>query len=233
MELPMTDAIASALPPFETWPSRIKALRLDPRGFPVPWFVTWFKDGNPVLPSTRDAVPDFRMVQSSMVATAIRYGWCWVCGQPLGKHLAFVIGPMCAVNRTSAEPPCHLDCAEFSARACPFMSKPRMRRNYKDRPDFQDPPGKMIERNPGVALVWVTRSFKTWRPGGRGILFEIGEPEHLSFYAHGRTATRAEIVESIESGLPILRAEAEKDGKAALDAFAAHVEAAYRLLPPG
>lgn len=227
----MNDAIAAALPPFETWPERIKALPLDERGFPVPWFVTWFKDGKPAFSRTPGAVPDFRIVERGLVVQAIRQRLCWVCGQRLGKHLAFVIGPMCAVNRTSAEPPCHLDCAEFSARACPFLVKPRMRRNYVDRPEFRDPPGLMIERNPGVALVWITRSYKTWRPDGGGILIEVGEPERVSFYAQGREATRAEIVASIESGLPILRAEAQKEGKRALAALDRHVEVAYRLLP--
>jgi hypothetical protein len=226
----MTD-IASALPPFETWPPRIQGLRRDARGFPVPWFVSWFKHGDPVLPTTRDAQPDFRIVQSGLVGTAIRHGWCWVCGQPLGRHIAFVIGPMCAVNRTSAEPPCHLDCAEFSARTCPFLSKPRMRRNEKDLPASKEPPGVMIRRNPGVALVWVTQGFKVWHPSDGGTLIEVGEPERVKFYAQGREATRAEIVESIESGLPILRAEAAKEGKAALDELASRVATAYRLLP--
>ena len=38
----------------------------------------------------------------------------------MGVHKAFVIGPMCAVNRVIApEPPSHRDCGTFSARVLP------------------------------------------------------------------------------------------------------------------
>ena len=51
---------------------------------------------------------------------------CWVCGDPLGVHLTFPIGPMCALNRTISEPPSHHECASWSARNCPFLSRPHM-----------------------------------------------------------------------------------------------------------
>src|SRR5262245_54991717 len=109
------------LPPL---PSRIAGLPIDPeRGYPVPWFVAW-----------HDGKPEFRTADGRKFRQAIRDRLCWVCGQPLGRHLVFVIGPMCTVNRVTVEPPCHLDCAEFSVRACPFLSKPQMTRRENDLP---------------------------------------------------------------------------------------------------
>jgi hypothetical protein len=189
-------------------PRRMAKLPRDHRGYPVPWFVYFDEQG----------VPDFRVLGQGKVAQAVNHQLCWVCGEQRGRNFSFVIGPMCAVNRISAEPPCHRDCAIFSARACPFLSRPKMRRNEKDLPQFagkeasyaSHSPGIPIERNPGVTLVWGTRSFKTIsvpaRPGvNPGVLFNIGEPEECLWYAQGRTATRAEVLESIDTGLPILR----------------------------
>jgi len=111
-------------------PPRIARLARDRRGFPVPWFV-----------ATIDGEPDFRVVDTPKLAVAIRQHRCWVCGEQLGVHLAFPIGPTCVANRVTAEPPVHRECAEFSARACPFLTKPRMRRNAQGLPEeFVAPP---------------------------------------------------------------------------------------------
>jgi len=46
----------------------------------------------------------------------VRHKRCWLCGQPLGKFMCFVVGPMCAINKTSAEPPSHRDCALYAVQ---------------------------------------------------------------------------------------------------------------------
>src|SRR6267154_1896953 len=98
-------------------PKRSAELPRDERGYPVPWFVEWI-----------DGKPDFRVMDSDKLVEAIKYKRCWVCGGPLGHYKVFTIGPMCMVNRTSAEPPSHRDCAEFSVRNCPFLTTPDMHR---------------------------------------------------------------------------------------------------------
>src|SRR5215831_18617572 len=117
------------LPPL---PRRMKALPVD-RGYPVPWFVEWI-----------DGVPDFRIMDGRKLVRAVRERLCWVCGQPLGSFLAFTVGPMCAVNRISSEPPSHRDCAVFSAKACPFLTRPTMRRREAGRPEEAEQPGGMM-----------------------------------------------------------------------------------------
>jgi hypothetical protein len=81
---------------FPNAPPAIQALPLDRRGFPVPWFIKWF-----------DGQPDFRVADREKMALAVRHGRCWICGKPMGRMKCFVIGPMCAVNRISSEPPSH------------------------------------------------------------------------------------------------------------------------------
>jgi hypothetical protein len=187
-------------------PGRIRALPRNKAGYPVPWFV-----------ATIDGQPDFRVIKPGAIADAVGNKRCWVCGCPFLRQedRAFTIGPMCAVNRVSAEPPSHRDCAVFSARFCPFLSVPQMTRREKHKPaEAANPAGIMITRNPGVALVWVT-GYRSWRlkpDGSGGTLFDIGEPREALWFARGRDATRAEVLESIGSGLPLLAEMAEQDG---------------------
>lgn len=196
-------------------PSRIAALPRNKAHYPIPWFVDRLAD--------RDGQPDFRVTSNEKIRDALRFSLCWVCGQRRGRYGSFVIGPMCAVNRTSAEPPCHLECAEYSALACPFLSTPKMVRRDKHMPEGKiDAPGVMLLRNPGVTLVWTSTKFSTFNvsdvnPRARpGLLFDIGEPVSTAWYAQGREATPEEIMASIDSGLPALREIAEQDGPAAL-----------------
>lgn len=202
-------------------PDRMKKLPVDHRGYPVPWFVQWVHgEGNDMEPATPgEGRPEFRMMDSTKWVRAVEAKLCWVCGERMGRHCAFVIGPMCAVNRTTAEPPCHLDCAVFSARACPFLSIPKMHRHEDRLPDERSSPGIAIKRNPGVALVWVTeqRKWRVFNDGNGKWLIDIGKkPNDTLWFAHGREATRDEIMESIETGLPLLREVAEKEGDLAL-----------------
>lgn len=203
-------------------PARIARLPRDKHGRPIPWFVHRDADG----------VPDFRVVRYNGIPDALRFDLCWVCGQRRGAWAAFVIGPMCAVNRVSPEPPSHRDCAVFSARACPFLANPQMRRRDRNLPEGTElPAGEMITRNPGVALVWVTRD---WRPRrvDNGLLFGLGDPTETLWYAHGRDATRAEVLTSIQTGMPLLLQTAEKDGADAVAELEAQRRAVDVFLPP-
>jgi hypothetical protein len=204
-------------------PARIARLPRDPTRpqFPVPWFVVWI-----------DGKPDFRVVKPGAVADALRSRRCWICGGSLGRHVAYVIGPMCAVNRVSAEPPSHRDCAIYAAQACPFLARPHMRRREHGMPEqVIVPAGIAIKRNPGVALVWITGRIRTRRDPDGGLLFDVGEPTETLWYCQGRPATRNEVLESIESGLPLLAEMAEKDGPRAVRQLEAMTATAMALLP--
>lgn len=183
-------------------PARMRHLPRDRHGRVVPWFVAWI-----------DGVPDFRVVREDGIEDALNFRGCWLCGQRLGKFTSFVIGPMCAVNRVSAEPGCHQECAVYAARACPFLANPNMVRRERNKPEHVEPGGTMILRNPGVALVWTSRNSKPFRVPG-GILMDVGDPVAVGWYAHGRDATRDEVLASIDSGLPLLREAAAKDPQA-------------------
>lgn len=197
-------------------PDRIAALPVDARGYPVPFFVQWLlhigETSVAASPNVEGAEPDFRITNPVHLKACVTESLCWVCGQRLGVHRAYVIGPMCAINHNSAEPPSHVECAEWSARACPFLTKPNMKRREDELSlaSKQNVAGIMIERNPGVTLVWIVRNhLKIWRDGLGGILFDIGDPERVHWYREGRTATLEECIESINSGIENLLAVCE------------------------
>lgn len=177
------------------FPARIKHL---PQwaGRPVPWFVAWI-----------DGVPDFRIVDTNKLGPAIQENRCWVCGDKMGHYKSFVVGPMCALTRVVSEPPSHLACARFSAIVCPFMNTPARTRRDTALPEIrQEPGGYHIERNPGAVAVWTTKTYTPFRAqaGHPGLLFEMGDPESIDWFAEGRAATRAEVLRAIDSGLPEL-----------------------------
>jgi hypothetical protein len=190
----VTLALRSGLPPL---PAQMKRLPIDPRGFPVPWFT-------PKI----NGEWNFQVADPMRVRQAFVGRLCWICGTKLFRNLAFCIGPMCAINRATSEPASHVECASFATQACPFLTRPRMRRAPLE--DKRDPPGIMLERNPGVVLLWVCRSY-TRVPVGNGYLFSLGEPVRVEAFAEGRPATPQELEESIMSGLPALRALADAD----------------------
>jgi hypothetical protein len=213
-----------------TPPPRIARLPRNKVGYPVPWFV-----------ATVDGEPDFRVVAPGKMDGALAFHCCWICGGSLinrtlgaaATQYAYVVGPMCAVNRTSAEPPAHRECAIYAAKACPFLTTPGMRRRDSNLPaDAAEPDGVMIRRNPGVALVWITNSRRTI-PGHR--LFRLADPVKTLWFTQGREATRAEVSFSIDSGMPLLEAEAAKDPhpQQALTQLALQYVDAIQLLPGG
>lgn len=201
-------------------PDRIRWLPVSPEGYPVPWFV-----------ATIDGVPDFRVIERGRISLAVKHKRCWVCGQPLGRTVAFTLGPMCAINRTISEPPAHRNCSIYAALACPFLANPRMRRREANMPDgTQAAAGLGVKRNPGAVAVWLTRGYRPFNAGD-GVLFTFDSPSEVLWYAEGRRATRAEVEASISSGLPLLEAEAAREGPKAMAALRQATEYAMRYLP--
>lgn len=191
------------------------------RGYAVPWFVAKIGDHY-----------DFRVIDDGKIEEAITYRLCWLCGQRMGGFKAFCIGPMCVINRVISEPPSHRECCEWAMRACPFLTQREHKRREAGLPTegIKESAGFGIKRQPGVAVLWVTKSFKVARVTD-GVLFDLGDPVEIRWYREGRAATRDEVLQSIESGYPILLEAAEQDGPRAIKALESARERALRLLP--
>ena len=212
-----------AVSPLETvpMPPRIAALLQDHRGYPVPFFVQW-RNGEPLFP----------LLDPHKWRRCVKHNLCWLCGQPLGRNFAFVVGPMCTINRISSEPPMHLDCATYGLRVCPFLVNPAMRRVPTARfGEVERPAGIMDEGNPGVMALWTTRKFDIMRLPN-GALVEMGEPIDLSWWTRGALATAREAADAMQAGATkLLRVAAEHDGEAGVVHLTKQLVAARRLLP--
>lgn len=174
-------------------PPKMRHLPIDKRGFPVPFFVALV-----------NGEPDHRIADPRKMKCCVEQCLCWICGGQLGVFKAFAIGSMCAVTRTSAEPPAHRECATYAATACPFLTRPHAHRREAGLPEEKvHPGGVMLLRNPGVVCVWVTTRHRPYRAqaGHAGVLFHIGEPDSMTWFCEGRLAMRSEVDASVESGL--------------------------------
>lgn len=202
-------------------PKRMQHLPIDDKWkLPIPWFV-----------ATVDGQRHFPTADGRKWHEAIAHNKCWVCGNVIGDDelLAFVIGPMCGINRTSAEPPCHLQCAMYSAQACPFLSRPKMKR-IDDNLDETNCAGVPLSRNPGCCGVWLTQTYKVFN-AGNGPLIQIGEPRQVQWWCEGRPATRAEVQHSIDTGICTLQDMAKAESKAAEAELNRRMNAFRALLP--
>lgn len=221
---PDTDAPASAPrePRFPDAPAPIRRLPVDHRGFPVPFFAAWI-----------DGKPDHRVVDRRKLAPAVLKSLCWICGEPLGDDRAFVMGPMSAFNRVTSEPAGHWDCGCFAASSCPFLTQPRMRRSHKGLEGVEiTPPGGMAQHNPGVCVAWATPTFKpTLHRDGKTRLYELGEPTRVAWFCEGRPATRAEVLEALETVFADYRPKVQAAGPAAAQQFAAYQARVLALAP--
>ena len=205
----------------EELPGRMRGLPVDERGYPVPWFVAWV-----------NGKPEFRAMDPEKWRLATNKRRCWVCGEKLGVFLTFVIGPMCGINRITSEPACHRECARWSARNCPFLSRPHMVRREGGMEGAKEAIGGiMIPRNPGVTLLWTTRDFQKFRDGMGGVLIRVGEPTSVEWWFEGRPATRAEVEHSVETGFPALLELAEKEGPEAVAELHRAARRAKELYP--
>lgn len=206
-------------------PPRMRARQIDRRGYSVPWFVEYI-----------NGEPDFRVIDSEKHLRALKHRLCWLCGEKLGRRVTFVIGPMCLVNRNTSEPGSHLDCAEYAAKGCPFLTLPSAKYRDANLPGGERTmPVGALDHNPGAMVLYTCRDWQPYiarDPSGRAsVLLRLGEPETVTFWHKGRLATRTESLDAIERGLPKLEAIAEAEGLDALNALASLTNIAKRYLP--
>jgi hypothetical protein len=195
-------------------PKRIAALPRTDAGVPVPFFVAYVQ-----------GKPDFRIADQRKFAVAVRQRRCWICGEPLGQRLCFVVGPMGAFNRISSEPPSHRSCALYALQICPYLARPHAVRRETNKPNCIAPAGAMFTENPGVNIAWTTRGY--WFGGN--MLFEMDEPETLQWWTQKRLATRAEALAALRASIDKVKPLAYRAEDKAM--FAAAVEIALARLP--
>lgn len=82
----------------------------------------------------------------------------------------------------------------------------------------------------GEMALWVAKDYKPFR-AGEGVLFTVGEPDEVLWFAHGRPATRVEVMESINGGIPSLEEHARLDGEEAMKDLQRLTAIAAKFIP--
>ncbi len=177
-------------------PARLALRPRDKHGRIVPAFVAHI-----------NGQPDHRIARPDAVRRAYDERLCYLCNFPLGVYGTFILGPMCVINGISPEPPSHRTCAEYAAQACPFLTNPGMRRREHQPEGTVEPGGIMERRNPGVIALYVTEQWSRTREK----LFSVRIPHEVTWWREGRPAAYADALDSLLTGLEVLRAQADKD----------------------
>lgn len=103
-------------------PKKLGHLKIDSRGYPVPYFVSWI-----------DGKPEFRFLLKERLDMIIKRKVCHICGKKLPNDcFYFITGPMGLQNRISTDAAMHRLCAEFSIIACPHLYRQKAERRDND-----------------------------------------------------------------------------------------------------
>ena len=161
-------------------PPRLAARPRDARGYPIP--VTVLVDAN--------GLPDFRVTDTRQWLRAVQFRTCGLCGEPLGRHLAFVGGPACHDNRIFTDLPMHRDCAEYALKVCPFLAL----RNFRYATKLPSLEGvaalnvnEMVsDARPACFFLGVTRSYRPVRDGSGQLYVQAQAWEEVTWWQQGR-----------------------------------------------
>jgi hypothetical protein len=103
-------------------PQQLSHLKIDSRGYPIPFFVTWI-----------DGKPEFRFLDHKRQEMIIEKKLYHICGKKLNDdYNYFISGPIGFHNRISSDAAMHRVCAEFSLRACPHLYLQKADRREND-----------------------------------------------------------------------------------------------------
>lgn len=164
-------------------PDRIARLPKDERGYPVPFFVQWFDAaGQPTEWGV--GKPDQRLADERKLYVCREKSLCWICGEPLAYWIGFIGGPKAVGNRTFADGPMHLECAEFSVRACPHLTHPGAKRREGGAKELSYKPEGLTESPIEKVAVYVCRGYETME-ARRGFLWRPKAPKEVRWFRAG------------------------------------------------
>lgn len=118
-------------------PKELSHLKLDPRGYPIPYFV-------PII----DGLPNFRFLHTEKQDNCFNRHLCPICGKKLNPDYSYIVtGPIGMKNQVSTDPAMHRVCAEFSMLACPHLFYQKAERKETAGPQtyiINEKPDKMM-----------------------------------------------------------------------------------------
>lgn len=102
-------------------PDRLKKFPLWRGKYPI-FYVVTVHNGEPL----------FTVLSRAKQVEATNKNLCHICGERMSPPYYFIGGPMCMKYRRFNDGPMHKECAEYAAKACPFLANPLAK--YKANP---------------------------------------------------------------------------------------------------
>lgn len=167
--------------PFESIaiPPRLALRPRDGRGYPIPFTVLLDRDGT----------PDFRVTDRIKWDQVLDQRLCALCAEPLGRHLAFVGGPLSHESRYFTDPPMHLECARYAVQVCPFLAAP----NFRYAESVLEKDGVLLRTaehvdpaRPDRFFIATSRSMRRVRLSTGGLLIQAGPWDAVEWWLNGQ-----------------------------------------------
>lgn len=140
-------------------PKQLAHLKIDSRGYPIPYFVSWI-----------DGKPEFRFLEQDRLDMILERKVCHICGKKLPQDFFyFIAGPWGLHNKISTDAPMHRLCAEFSLVACPhlYLQKAERRDNDPLAKTLLNERAKHDPGKPDTLFLVKCDKIKITRDGGR------------------------------------------------------------------
>jgi hypothetical protein len=185
-------------------PDRMKHLKVDPRGFPIPYGVVIDLDGT----------AHFAVADEFIRQRTIAEGLCSICGTKLFRGRWLIGGPLSAFasNGCFLDPPMHDECAHYALQTCPYIALPRYRR------EIGPAKAKAADLEQDF-LVMTAEEAETGRPAGDLFIALMtvnridlvhdgqylkprGEYRRVEYWRHGRQLSDAEGIGLLEQHYP-------------------------------
>jgi hypothetical protein len=161
-------------------PARLASRPRDARGYPIP--------AN-VLIDEATGKPDFRITDIHKWTRACARKNCALCGEALGRHMAFIGGPLSFDNRYFTDLPMHRECAEYALQVCPYLAVP----NFKYSESFSAPEGfsvnvsdEVSSARPAKFALAITKTYQAMRTPDGTYVVRAAPWEQVSWWQDGQ-----------------------------------------------
>ena len=165
-------------------PKELSHLKLDVRGYPIPYFVPIF-----------NGKPEFRFASPVKVMECAERHLCGICGKKLHKEaMYFIGGPMSFKNGVSTDAPMHRVCAEFSMAVCPYIFFEKTDRRADEEKGLVS--YSHLDDKPPLLVLMKTKKYRSIKePISNNHLFKFTAVKHWVYrYINGElSATAAQL----------------------------------------
>ena len=198
-------------------PKRVQKLP-EHQGLKIPYSVAIDEGGK----------PNYNLTDAEKYITCIRENKCFICGQTLGKHKAFMLPPLAVLRLQHNIPPSHRDCAIWSAETLPstLNNKP-MLLSANDQKQPEQKTGLIMIAVTTKAIYTATNNSPEWSFTNKESEILINEAH---WYLDGKQVNYDEVQSHLNKALGVITAEINQSDSEVKKEAIETLHSRYRLL---